>query len=111
MAQAPTSTAPPSTEYLIPFLIESSLNPLIVGQKGQDGQDGREGQDGRRIGPQGVPMKPEKKQDALLEKLTLADARKRIDEFRHLKPIEPKSGGAPAPPHNNPKDASPKGKR
>jgi hypothetical protein len=56
-------------------------------------------------------MKHEKKQDALLERLTLADARKRIEEFRHLKPIEPKSGGVPAPPHNNPKDASPKGKR
>jgi len=56
-------------------------------------------------------MRREKKQDALLEKLTLADARKRIDEFRHLKPIEGKSGSTSAPSPHDRKSASPKGKR
>jgi len=56
-------------------------------------------------------MKSEKKQDVLLEKLTLANARKRVEEFRYLKPTEPKSGVAPAPPPNKSKGSSPKGKR
>jgi len=58
-----------------------------------------------------VPMKYEKKQNVLLEKLTLADARKRIEEFRYLKPIEGKSGAVPAPPPIKSKGSSPKGKR
>jgi len=56
-------------------------------------------------------MKQEKKRDALLEKLTLADARKRIEEFRDLKPIGAKSGSAPAPPLRKATGSSPKGKR
>ena len=56
-------------------------------------------------------MKQEKKRDALLEKLTLADARKRIEEFRALKPIGGKSGSAPAPPVSKATGSSPKGKR
>ena len=56
-------------------------------------------------------MKHEKKQDALLEKLTLADARKRVEEFRHVKPIEGKNGSTPAPLHDKAKGSSPKGKR
>jgi hypothetical protein len=52
-----------------------------------------------------------RKVDALLEKLTLADARKRIEEFRYLKPIEGKSGAAPAPLPDKSKGSSPKGKR
>jgi hypothetical protein len=54
-------------------------------------------------------MKNEKKPDAWLEKLTLADARKRIEEFEHVKQIEGKRGGAAAPPRNDAK-GSPKGK-
>jgi len=64
-----------------------------------------------KAGDQGVPMKSENKQDVLLEKLTLANARKRVEEFRYLKPTEPKSGVAPAPPPNKSKGSSPKGKR
>ena len=45
-------------------------------------------------------MKYAKKQDALLEKLTLAEARKRIEEFRQVKPVEGKSGSAAAPAPN-----------
>jgi len=56
-------------------------------------------------------MKHEKKHDALLEKLTLADARKRIEAFKYLKPIEGKRGGAAAPPRNDAKGSPPKGKR
>ena len=56
-------------------------------------------------------MKYEKKQNVLLEKLTLADARKRIEEFSYLKPIEGKSGVAPAPRPHKSKRSSPKGKR
>jgi len=56
-------------------------------------------------------MKHEKKQDALLQKLTLADARKRIEEFRHVKPIEGKSGSAPAPPRRDAKGSRPRGQR
>ena len=56
-------------------------------------------------------MKPEKKRNVLLENLTLADARKRIEEFRHLKPVDAKSGTAPAPARNNAKGATPKEKR
>jgi hypothetical protein len=56
------------------------------------------------------PMKHEKKQNASLEKLTVAEARKRIDEFKHLKPIEGKRGGAAAPPHDHAKGLPPKGK-
>ena len=56
-------------------------------------------------------MKYGKKQDALLEKLTLADARKRIEEFRHVKPVEAKSGVAPAPPQRSAKGSAPRGKR
>jgi hypothetical protein len=56
-------------------------------------------------------MKYEKKQNVLVEKLTLADARKRIEEFRHVKPIEGKRGVAAALPLNNPKGSAPKRKR
>jgi hypothetical protein len=56
-------------------------------------------------------MRQEKRQNVLLEKLTLADARKRIEEFKYLKPIEGKSGVAPAPPPIKSKSRSPKGKR
>ena len=56
-------------------------------------------------------MKQEKRHNVLLEKLTLAEARKRIEEFRYLKPIEAKSGVAPAPPPNQSQGSSPKGKR
>jgi hypothetical protein len=56
-------------------------------------------------------MKPVKKRDALLENLTLADARQRVEEFRHLKPVEPKSKTTPAPSGNAAKNATPKGKR
>jgi hypothetical protein len=56
-------------------------------------------------------MRPEKRQNALLEKLTLADARNRIEEFRYLKPIEGKSGTVPAPPPSKSKGSSPKRKR
>jgi hypothetical protein len=56
-------------------------------------------------------MKPEKKHNALLEKLTLSEARKRIEEFRHVKPIEGKSGSAPVPPHDSAKGSAPTGKR
>jgi hypothetical protein len=56
-------------------------------------------------------MRQEKRQNALLEKLTLADARKRIQEFGYLKPIEGKSGAVPAPPPNKSKGSSRKGKR
>jgi hypothetical protein len=56
-------------------------------------------------------MKPEKKRNLLLENLTLADARKRIEEFRHLKPVDPKSETTPAPAGNAAKGAAPKGKR
>ena len=56
-------------------------------------------------------MKYEKKHNVLLEKLTLADARKRIEEFRYLKPIEGKSGAVPAPPPKKSKRSSPRGKR
>jgi hypothetical protein len=55
-------------------------------------------------------MKSEKKQNALLEKLTLADASVRIEEFRHLKPIEGKRGGAAAPAQRSTKGSAPKGK-
>ncbi len=48
-------------------------------------------------------MKQEKRQAALLEKLTLVDARKRVEEFRYLKPIDAKSGAAPAPPQKDAK--------
>lgn len=51
----------------------------------------------------------EKKPDALLEKLTLAEVRKRIEEFRHVKPIAGKSGSAPAP--TRPKRSAPRRKR
>jgi len=56
-------------------------------------------------------MKQEKTQNALLEKLTLADARKRVEEFRYLKPIDAKSGTASAPAQKDAKVSSPKGKR
>jgi hypothetical protein len=56
-------------------------------------------------------MKPVKKRDVLLENLTLADARKRIEEFRHLKPVDAKSRTTPAPAGNATKGATPKGKR
>ena len=56
-------------------------------------------------------MKPEKKRNLLLENLTLADARKRIEEFRHLKPVDPKSGTAAPPAGNATKGATQKGKR
>lgn len=56
-------------------------------------------------------MKYGKKNDALLEKLTLAQARKRIEEFRHLKPIEARSGVAPAPPQRRAKRSASTGKR
>jgi hypothetical protein len=59
---------------------------------------------------QGVRMKHEKKQDAWLEKLTLADARKRVDEFKHVKQIAGKPRGAAAPPRNDAKGSPPKGK-
>jgi hypothetical protein len=58
-----------------------------------------------------MPMKPVKKRDALLENLTLADARKRVEEFRHLKPVDPKSETTPAPSGNAAKKVTPKGKR
>ena len=48
-------------------------------------------------------MKHEKKPDALLEKLTLAEARERIDEFRHVKPVEARSGVAAASPRRDAK--------
>jgi hypothetical protein len=56
-------------------------------------------------------MKKEKRQDALLEKLTLADARKRVEEFRYLKPIDAKRGVAQAPAPNKSTGSTPKGKR
>ena len=56
-------------------------------------------------------MKPDKKYNALLEKLTLAEVRQRIDEFRHVKPVEAKSGVAPAPPPRRAKASAPRGKR
>jgi hypothetical protein len=55
-------------------------------------------------------MKYEKKHNVLLEKLTLAEASRRIEEFRHVKPIEGKRGTAAAPPRSNPKGSAPKGK-
>jgi hypothetical protein len=58
-----------------------------------------------------MPMKPVKKRNALLENLTLADARKRIEEFRHLKPVDAKSGMTPAPAGNAAKHVTPKEKR
>ena len=64
-----------------------------------------------KAGDQGVPMKSEKKQNVPLERLTLADARKRVEEFRYLKPIDAKSGTASAPPQKDAKGSSPKGKR
>jgi hypothetical protein len=51
---------------------------------------------------EGVPMKH--------EKLTLAEARKRIDEFKHLKKMEGKSGGAAVPPGHHTRVSAPKGK-
>jgi hypothetical protein len=56
-------------------------------------------------------MKPEKKRNVLLENLTMADARKRIEEFRHLKPVDAKSRITPAPAGNAAKGGPPKGKR
>jgi hypothetical protein len=56
-------------------------------------------------------MKYEKKQNVLLERLTLAEARKRVAEFRHVKPIEGKSGSAPAPPRERAKGSAAAGKR
>jgi hypothetical protein len=56
-------------------------------------------------------MKPEKKDNALLKKLTLADARKRIEEFRHLTPVEGKAGSAPAPSHDSTKRSAGTGKK
>jgi hypothetical protein len=55
-------------------------------------------------------MKPEKKPNAALEKLTLADARKRIAEFKHLKPIEGKRGGAAVRPPKDAQGPAPKGR-
>lgn len=55
-------------------------------------------------------MKYENKQSVWLEKLTLADARKGVEEFRHLKRIDGKRGAAAAPPRSRAKGSPPKRK-
>jgi hypothetical protein len=41
--------------------------------------------------------KREPKRSAMDEKMTLADARKRADEFKHIKAVEGSGGGASIP--------------
>jgi hypothetical protein len=59
----------------------------------------------------GVRMKQEKRHNVLLEKLTLAEARERVEEFKDLKPIDGKSGVTAATPPTKAKGSARKGKR
>ena len=56
-------------------------------------------------------MKQEKRHNVLLEKLTLTEARERVEEFKYLKPIDGKSGVRAAPPPTKAKGSARKGKR
>ena len=61
-------------------------------------------------------MSERKKEIPVIEKLTIAEARERIHEFKRVKMIEGKSGGAAVPPRHpsrsvsGEKGSAPKGK-
>jgi hypothetical protein len=46
--------------------------------------------------------KGEPKRTSMVEKMTLADARKNIDEFIHIKPVQGSGGGAVIPARKSP---------